>query len=153
VEGELVPVAGVEDGVGTEEEGDLLPIRKAVDFVKGTGIYCYAPAIGTAHGFYKAAPQIRYDRMETIVAETGTPMVLHGGSGLEDEVFRRLIALGAAKVNISTGLKKVMADAYAGYLRENPTEYNPLKLLGHVREKVSEMAQGYFRLFGSEGKI
>jgi ketose-bisphosphate aldolase len=152
VEGEVVAVAGVEDDVGSDTEGSLIPIEKAIEFIEGTGIYCYAPAIGTAHGFYKAAPEIRYGRMQKLVEATGTPMVLHGGSGLTDDVYRRLIALGAAKVNISTALKKSYADGFRVYLEDKPEEYNPLKLIGAVRDQVTRMAQGYFELFGSVGK-
>ena len=64
VEGEVVAVAGVEDGMGSDDEGGLPPIEKELEFIEDTGIYCYAPPIGTAHGFYKATPKIRYDRME-----------------------------------------------------------------------------------------
>jgi len=152
VEGELVTVGGVEDGVGSEEEGELLPIEKEIEFIRESGIYCYAPPIGTAHGFYKAAPTIRYERIEQLVAATQMPMVLHGGSGLSNEVFARLIALGAAKVNISTDLKKTYADGFRTYLEQKPTEYNPLKLIGAVRGDVMRMAQAYFKIFGSEGK-
>lgn len=153
VEGELVAVAGVEDDTGSDKEGDLLPIEKEIEFIRETGIYCYAPPIGTAHGFYKAAPTIRYGRIEELVAATQMPMVLHGGSGLSSEVFKRLISLGAAKVNISTDLKKTFADGFRTYLEEKPTEYNPLKLIGAVRTDVIKMAKGYFKIFGSEGKI
>ena len=152
VEGELVTVAGVEDGVGGEEEGHLLPIEKEIEFIRESGIYCYAPPIGTAHGFYKAAPIIRYERIQQLVEATQMPMVLHGGSGLTDEVFARLIALGAAKVNISTQLKKTYADGFRTYLESKPTEYNPLKLIGSVRNDVVAMAQSFFKIFGSEGK-
>lgn len=152
VEGELVAVGGVEDGVGSEKEGDLLPIEKEIEFIKESGIYCYAPPIGTAHGFYKAAPTIRYDRIKELVDATQMPMVLHGGSGLSDDVFTRLISLGAAKVNISTDLKKTFADGFRTYLEEKPSEYNPLKLIGAVRSDVTNMAKHYFKIFGSEGK-
>jgi fructose-bisphosphate aldolase class II len=81
VEGEVVAVAGVEDGMGSDDEGGLPPIEKELEFIEDTGIYCYAPPIGTAHGFYKATPTIRYDRMEYLVQKTNMPMVLHGGHG------------------------------------------------------------------------
>jgi len=152
VEGELVTVGGVEDDVGSDEEGELLPIEKEIEFIRESGIYCYAPPIGTAHGFYKATPTIRYERIQQLVDATQMPMVLHGGSGLSEEVFARLIARGAAKVNISTHLKKTYADGFRTYLEAKPTEYNPLKLIGSVRKDVVEMAQTFFRIFGSEGK-
>jgi len=152
VEGEVVAVAGVEDGMGSDSEGELLPIEKELAFIKDTGIYCYAPPIGTAHGFYKAAPTIRYDRMQELVDATGMPMVLHGGTGLTTEVYQRLIALGAAKVNISTALKKIYADGFRTYLEKHPTQYDPLKLIGSVQGDVTAMAQSLFKVFGSEGQ-
>jgi len=152
VEGEVVAVAGVEDGMGSDEEGGLPPIEKELEFISDTGIYCYAPPIGTAHGFYKAEPKIRYDRMEYLVQKTNMPMVLHGGTGLNDEVYGRLIALGAAKVNISTALKKTYADGFKNYLEKKPKEYDPLKLIGAVRTDVMALAQHYYKLFGSEGQ-
>lgn len=152
VEGEVVAVAGVEDGMGSDEEGGLPPIEKELEFIADTGIYCYAPPIGTAHGFYKAEPKIRYDRMEYLVKKTNMPMVLHGGTGLNDEVYGRLIALGAAKVNISTALKKTYADGFRNYLEKNPTQYDPLKLIAAVQNDVTALAQHYFKLFGSEGQ-
>jgi len=153
VEGEVVGVPGVEDGVGTEAGGELLPIEQEVDFIRETGIYCYAPPIGTAHGFYKAEPTIRYDRMDQLVKTTNLPMVLHGGTGLLDDVYGRLISLGAAKVNISTALKKTYADGFAKYLQQYPTQYDPLKLIGAVQNDVINKAQGLFRVFGSEGQV
>src|SRR5215510_13207026 len=152
VEGEVVAVMGVEDGVGSDSEGGLPPIEKELDFIKQTGIYCYAPPIGTAHGFYKAAPTIRYDRMQHLVESTKMPMVLHGGTGLTTEVYQRLISLGAAKVNISTALKKTYADGFRTYLEKQPTQYDPLKLIGAVQNDVTTMAQSFFKEFGSAGQ-
>lgn len=153
VEGELVAVAGVEDGVGNEHEGEPIDEAQQIAFVKESGIYCYAPAIGTAHGFYKRTPEIRYDALERLVAATGMPMVLHGGSGLADDVFRRLIALGTAKVNISTALKKTYNDGFRHYLDAHPQEYDPQKLIAAVHGDVMCMAQRYFTLFGSAGRV
>ena len=80
-------------------------------------------------------------------------MVLHGGSGLGDTVFRRLIALGAAKVNISTALKKTYNDGFRSYLDAHPSEYDPQKLIAAVHGEVMQMAQTYFTLFGSAGRV
>ncbi|MBI2842003.1 MAG: class II fructose-bisphosphate aldolase [Armatimonadetes bacterium] len=152
VEGELEAVRGVEDGIGSVNEGMIIPLDEAVSFIRETGIGSFAPAIGTAHGLYKGEPKINFDRVAEIVAREPVPIVLHGGTGLSDEVFRRLIVLGAVKVNISTQLKITFADALREYLNEHPTEYNPLKLLAAARERVKVMAIGFLRVFGSEGK-
>ena len=153
VEGEVVAVAGVEDGMGSDEEGGLPPIEKELEFIEDTGIYCYAPPIGTAHGFYKAEPKIRYDRMEYLVEKTNMPMVLHGGTGLNDEVYERLIALGAAKVNISTALKKNYADGFSNYLEKNPDAVRPAEIdRRRAERRHRRWRRHYFKLFGSEGQ-
>ena len=152
VEGELEAIKGVEDGVGSEAEGRIVPLDQAIDFLAQTGIDSFAPAIGTAHGVYNTTPRINLKRVEDIVAARPIPIVLHGGTGLSDETFRSLIARGAAKVNISTQLKIVYADAYAKYLAAHPAEYNPMKLLQAVRADVKGMVGTFLRTFGSAGQ-
>ena len=152
VEGELEAVRGVEDGIGCEDESELVPLEKCVEFLEQTQIDSFAPAIGTAHGLYKTAPKIDFDRVEAIVKAHATPIVLHGGTGLSNETFRRLIAAGCAKVNISTMLKIVYCDSYREYLDAKPQEHDPLKVMAHVHNKIVTMAKGFMEVFGSAGK-
>ncbi|NJM07366.1 class II fructose-bisphosphate aldolase [Candidatus Gracilibacteria bacterium] len=152
VEGELEPVKGVEDDHGSDEEGAIVTLEQAVQFMRLTGIDSFAPAIGTAHGVYTSAPTINYARVAEIVAAQPLPIVLHGGTGLSDTQFQQLIALGCAKVNISTALKITYADSYRTYLSAHPSEYNPLKLLDAVRADVVAMAKSYMQIFGSVGR-
>jgi ketose-bisphosphate aldolase len=152
VEGELEAVKGVEDGMGSEAGSDPVPLDKALAFVRTTKIDSFAPAIGTAHGVYKAEPKINYQRVADIVAAEPLPIVLHGGTGLKDEVFIKLISLGAVKVNISTNLKIVYTDGLRDYLNANPTQHDPAKLHDAVKVKVQAMGAHYMRLFGSAGK-
>jgi fructose-bisphosphate aldolase, class II len=152
VEGELEAVRGIEDEVGSESEGELVPVDKCVEFVEATGIDCFAPAIGTAHGLYKTEPTINFDRVAQIVSRVSTPIVLHGGTGLSESTFRRLIGSGCAKVNISTMLKITFADGFRTYLEAKPKEYDPLKLLKAVQANVVSMAKGFMETFGSAGK-
>ena len=116
------------------------------------GSTAFAPAIGTAHGLYKSAPKIDFERVRKIVEAHPTPIVLHGGTGLSDDVFKRLIAEGCAKVNISTMLKITYCDTYRDYLDAKPQEHDPLKVMGNVREKLVTMAKGFMETFGSVGK-
>lgn len=152
VEGELEAVHGVEDGVGSDQQGELVPLDKCVEFLEQTGIDAFAPAIGTAHGLYKSAPKIDFDRVRQIVKAHPTPIVLHGGTGLTDDVFQRLIAEGCAKVNISTMLKITYCDGYRNYLDAKPQEHDPLKVMVAVREQMVTMAKGFMVTFGSAGK-
>jgi ketose-bisphosphate aldolase len=152
VEGELEAVRGIEDEVGSDVEGELVPVEKCVEFIEATGIDCFAPAIGTAHGLYKTEPKINFERVEAIVAECPTPIVLHGGTGLSDETFKRLIAAGCAKVNISTMLKITFADSFRSYLEGKPKEYDPMKLQKAVHGDLVKMAKGFMETFGSAGR-
>lgn len=152
VEGELEAVKGVEDGVGGDLEGELIPIDKCIEFIEATGIDCFAPAIGTAHGMYSTEPVINFDRVKEITTRKSVPIVLHGGTGLSDDTFHRLIQNGCAKVNISTKLKMQFADGFRSYLEGKPKEYDPLKLLKSVHEGVKGMAAGFMNIFGSAGQ-
>jgi ketose-bisphosphate aldolase len=152
VEGELEAVRGVEDGIGSEEESELVSLEKCVEFLDQTSVDSFAPAIGTAHGLYKTAPKIDFDRVEAIVRARPTPIVLHGGTGLSNETFKRLIAVGCAKVNISTMLKIVYCDAYREYLDSKPQEHDPLKVIAHVHQSIVTMAREFMVTFGSAGK-
>jgi fructose-bisphosphate aldolase class II len=152
VEGELEAIKGVEDGIGNEYGGPVVALDRAIQFVRETGIDCFAPAIGTAHGLYKGEPKINFERVSEIVTAVPIPLVVHGGTGLSDMVFQQLIARGAVKINISTQLKITFADGFRNYLAERPTEYDPLKLLGSVKKNVQTMAAGFMHVFGSAGR-
>ena len=153
VEGELEAVKGVEDGIGGDIEGELVPTDKCVEFIEATGIDCFAPAIGTAHGMYTTEPVINFDRVKEITSRKSIPIVLHGGTGLSNDTFRRLIQNGCAKVNISTKLKMQFADGFRTYLAAKPKEYDPLKLLRAVYEDVKGMAREFRGVFGRVGRV
>ena len=101
VEGELGLVGGSEDGLS--DHGILCTNPdKAHEFCERTGIACLAVAIGNAHGDYPTAPVLAFDILEQINQKAGVSLVLHGGSGISDEDFRKAISLGIAKINIGT---------------------------------------------------
>jgi ketose-bisphosphate aldolase len=152
VEGEIESVLGVEDGVGSDEAGEVHPVEVSNTFIEATGVYSFAPAIGTAHGLYKAEPQLTPERVTEIVDVHPIPQVLHGGTGLTEAQFTDLIARGCAKVNISTALKIAFVDAHREYLDANPAKHDPPSLLKHVRTAVKEMAEQHIRMFGSAGR-
>lgn len=149
VEGEIEGVRGVEDGVGSDEQGEVYPLDEAVAFLDATGVDCFAPAIGTAHGVYTTTPVLDPQRVSDLVARKPIPMVLHGGTGLSDEAFADLIARGCAKVNISTAVKVTYLDATRAFLDANPGKYDPPSLFREQRAAVKEMAERHLRIFGS----
>jgi fructose-bisphosphate aldolase class II len=152
VEGEIESVHGVEDDIGSDELSEVHPVGVSAQFIEQTGIYSFAPAIGTAHGLYKSDPQLKPERVTEIVALQPIPMVLHGGTGLTEPQFKDLISRGCAKVNISTALKIAFVDAHREYLDANPGKHDPPSLLSHVREAVKQMAEHHIGMFGSAGR-
>ena len=152
VEGEIEGIRGVEDGIGSDEEGPIQTLETAVGFIERTGVDIFAPAIGNAHGMYKARPTLDHQRISELVEATGKPMALHGGTGLSGEQFSDLIARGCAKVNVSTALKIAYMEATRSYLTQNPQAADPPKLFAHVRETVMKMTREHIRMFGSEGR-
>jgi len=154
VEGEIEGIQGVEDGIGSDEASVQQSLEVAVDFIKRTGVDCFAPAIGNAHGQYTAAPILDHQRVSDLVEATDVPMALHGGTGLSVEQFQDLIARGCAKVNISTALKERYMQSSWEFLREaeEKGKWDPPSLFRHQRAAVMEMAQHHMRLFGSTGR-
>jgi fructose-bisphosphate aldolase class II len=154
VEGEIEGIKGVEDGVGSDEESTRQSLDVALTFIRETGVDCFAPAIGNAHGMYASAPTLDAQRVSDIVEAEPIPIALHGGSGMTDAQFADLIARGCAKVNISTALKRTYMQSNLAFLRETEAKdkWDPPSLFTHVRTDVLEMAKAHIRRFGSEGK-
>ncbi len=153
VEAELGAIVGVEDEIHVkEQDSHLADPAQALDFCTRVQPDCFAPAIGTAHGVYKGEPKLAYDILEKVARSTGVPIALHGGTGLSDEVFRRCIALGCAKVNISTQIKYAFIDGFVGYHNAHNTQYDPLKVLQAQFEEMKKGIAGNIKLFGSAGK-
>ena len=75
---------------------------QAVEFCRETGIDALAPSFGTAHGIYKAKPMLDLERVRIISEKTGLPLVMHGGSGISEEDYRRAIRAGIRKINYYT---------------------------------------------------
>lgn len=155
VEGEIEGIQGVEDDLGSAEVVERQSLDVAVDFIKRAGIDVFAPAIGNAHGQYKSAPAIDHQRVSDLVAATGLPMALHGGTGLSADQFRDLVARGCAKVNISTAIKEVYMRTSLKSLRsaEAADKWDPPTLFRDQRAAVLEVARSHMRMFGSSGRV
>lgn len=115
VEAELGAMGRREGGSG-EAQGDDTKCYTdpdlAVDFVKDTSITALACSFGTTHGLYLTKPQLDISVVESVREKTaGIPIVMHGGSGISDEDFRRVICAGVRKINYFTYMDKAGATA------------------------------------------
>ena len=101
VEAELGLVGGSEDG-STDEGIRCTNPEDAKVFCEKTGVDALAVAIGNAHGNYPVAPRLAFDVLKAIDEKTDVPLVLHGGTGITPEDFRKAVGLGIRKINIAT---------------------------------------------------
>ncbi|HAZ55444.1 MAG TPA: ketose-bisphosphate aldolase [Franconibacter helveticus] len=155
VEAELGAVGGDEGGAlyGEADEAKFTDPAIARDFVDRTGIDALAVAIGNAHGKYKGEPKLDFDRLSAIRQQTGLPLVLHGGSGISDDDFRKAISLGIHKINFYTG----MSQAALGAVEQRMTNRRPIydefaELLLGIKEAITDVVARQMRIFGSNGK-
>ncbi|MBQ5926723.1 MAG: class II fructose-bisphosphate aldolase [Clostridia bacterium] len=121
---------------GEAGSGETLTGMKAEDFYtqpdeakafcEETGVDALAIAFGTAHGFYTAQPKLDFDVVKNVAKATGLPLVMHGGSGVSEEGFRKSIANGIRKINYYsymskagyTAAKQVIESGKTGYLHD-----------------------------------
>jgi ketose-bisphosphate aldolase len=154
LEAEMGAIGGVEDDKFVAEDKALLAnFDECVAFCKEMPkLAVFAPAIGTAHGFYKGEPKIAYDLLKKITAMIEIPIALHGGTGLTQEQFDRCIAGGCAKVNISTMHKHCFIDGFVKLKQEKPKLEEPLPFIQSQFEAMKADVMDMVRAFKSAGK-
>ena len=105
---------GAREGGGEGDASIYTDPDTAVKFVAETGIDALACAFGTAHGFYKDAPKLDFDRLAKIYSMIDVPIVMHGGSGVSEADYRKVIKNGVRKINYYTYMAKAGAAAISG---------------------------------------
>lgn len=154
IEGEIGHVGGAEGAETAQQQADASKFyttpQEAKDFVDRTGVDALAIAVGTAHGAYKLPPKLDFDRIRTIARTVPTPLVLHGGSGLTDEDFRKAIEAGISKVNIFTDINIAAVESAMAHFTSMGKGI--IDLLPSVREAVKLSVMEKMQLFGSCGK-
>ena len=118
--------------------------------VQETQVDSLAAAVGTAHGVYRIAPKIDFQRIRDIAKAVNIPLVLHGGSGTPDEAMRAAVSCGITKVNVGTELKHAWSKAMRAGL--DAGELEPRILSARAREAVKEVARQKIRLLDAAGR-
>ncbi len=152
VEGELGYVPGVEGEDAERHPGEIAYTtpEEAVRFVRETGVDFLAVSIGTVHGRMKGEPKLDFERLEEINVRLGIPLVIHGGTGLSDEQFRKLIAGGVAKINYYTALSDAAAETIRANVAADGRGYTAL--VAGIRDAMKAECLRCIRLWGSEGR-
>ena len=150
VEAEIGHVGGEEDGVA--DELAYAKVEDAIRLAKETGIDSLAPALGSVHGIYKGEPKLDFQRMMEIKEKTNLPLVLHGGSGIPDELIKKSVTCGICKLNINTDLQIVWAKAVRSFLDGNQSVYDPRKVIKAGEQAIKDKIDEKIRLLESNGK-
>lgn len=151
--GELGYVAGVEgDESGCEAEEIIYTMPgEAKVFVERTGVDFLAVSIGTMQGRAKGRTKLDFTRLKQIHSAVDLPLVIHGGTGLTEEQFRRLASLGVAKINYYTALSDVAADAMRLQMK-NGYGHSFIDLKRGVKEAIGAEVERCLKLWASAGR-
>lgn len=155
LEAEVGSIGGEEDGVvGLGECAD----PKECKAIAGLGIDFLAAGIGNIHGQYPENwPGLRFDVLESVKSEVGDmPLVLHGGTGIPEDMIKKAISLGVAKINVNTECQLTFAAATREYIEAGKDQkgkgFDPRKLLAPGANAIKATVKEKMELFGSVGK-
>lgn len=151
VEAEIGHIGGTEDNVSADIA--YAKLDDCVKFVSQTHVDFLAPALGSVHGLYKGEPKIDLEKMKAIRDNVIIPLVLHGGSGLPDEIIKNSILSGVCKININTELQIVWSLDVRNLLNDNDKIYDPRKIIGAGEKALKKAAYEKILLFGSNNRI
>jgi len=150
VEAEIGQVGGSEDG--SENLSVLCTgVNEAKEFYENTGVDALAVAIGNAHGVYLENPKLNFDILDKINKSVDVPLVLHGGTGISDDDFRKCISLGIRKINIATA-------TFASVEENVRNLYNNCENVDYFKLHEKEIEGAYLnvkrhiQVFGSQNK-
>lgn len=146
----------VEAEIGNIKEMDnnisYANVEDCLSFTSSTLVNSLAPAVGNRHGFYKEEDKIDFELLGSISKEVKLPLVLHGGSNLDDNKIRTAIFCGIAKININTDLQYAWASAVRIYLNSNKGVYDPRIIIKSGEQAIKSLIHKDNELFGSKGK-
>ena len=155
IEAEVGSIGGEEDGVvGMGECADPDECKMIADL----GVTMLAAGIGNIHGVYPENwPGLSFETLDAIQAKTGDmPLVLHGGTGIPDDMIMKAISLGVSKINVNTECQLVFAAATRQYIEEGKDlkgkGFDPRKLLAPGTEAIKAKVKEKMEIFGSVGK-
>ena len=155
IEAEVGSIGGEEDGVvGMGECADPEECKMVADL----GVTMLAAGIGNIHGVYPENwAGLSFETLDAIQQKTGDmPLVLHGGTGIPDDMIAKAITLGVSKINVNTECQLVFAEATRQYIEAGKDKqgkgFDPRKLLAPGFEAIKAKVKEKMELFGSVGK-
>ena len=143
VEGEVGIIAGKEDEI-INEANKYPTFKQALRFVEETNVDFFAPAIGTAHGFYDSKPDIQWNLINDLI-QIKTNFVLHGVTGLSEKNLKIFIDLGYKKFNFATGVRSEFRNGVISKIDADGTATKPQVYLKEGKLKVYEFVKNVIK--------
>ena len=151
IEAEIGHIGGSEDNMSSEIA--YAKVDDALSLYNETKIDFLAPALGSVHGLYKGEPCLDFDKMKEISEKTNIPLVLHGGTGIDDEKLKKAIASGICKVNINTELQIAWTKAVRKFLSEDTKAYDPRTVIKSGEQSMKQAIEHKVNVLGSINRI
>lgn len=145
VEAELGAIGGVEDGVSGK--ANLVDVNEVRQFIDQVQVDALAIGIGNAHGIYRSTPNLAFDRLEQVAALGAPPLVLHGGSGIPDDMIRKAIHLGIRKINVATEVRLAFME---GFVEAWGSSHDVYKVLMGGHAAARKIIDQKIRLFNGQ---
>ncbi|MHA7141659.1 class II fructose-bisphosphate aldolase [Arthrobacter sp. Bz4] len=150
VEAELGKVGGKD---GAHAPGVRTDPGEAAAFVAATGVDALAVAVGSSHAMTQRSAELDLVLIAALNSVLDVPLVLHGSSGVSDDVIAAAIRAGMTKINVSTHLNSLSTRAVRLYLDHNPTIVDPRKYIGAGRAAIESETARLLTLFATAGPV
>ncbi len=150
VEAELGLIGGEEDGVANKLA--FTNLKDCQYFLERVDVDSLAPALGSVHGLYKGEPNLDYETMKEINDNIAVPLVLHGGSGLDNEKITKAIACGISKININTDLQIAWSNAVREFLDNDKQVYDPRKVIKSGEQAMKKVIEEKVNIFSNKNR-
>lgn len=150
VEAELGEIGGKD---GAHAPGVRTDPFEAVDFVLATGVGALAVAVGSSHAMTERSAALDLELVAELRGSLDVPLVLHGSSGVSDEMLVSAIRAGMTKINVSTHLNTFFTRAVRGALEENPSLVDSRKYVHAGRQALAPEAGRLLALFSLRGLL
>ncbi len=146
VECELGAISGVEDGI-SHQTANLVDLDEVRRFIEVVDCDALAVGIGNAHGIYKGTPNLDFQRLEACRKLGAPPLVLHGGSGIPEDMIKKAISLGIRKINVATEVRLAFMEG----LEEALATRDIYKMYRSAKTATRELARTKIRMFQNKG--
>lgn len=152
VEGEIGRIRGKDDEGTYLGDDFLVQTADAAELARQSGVDTLAIGIGTQHGFYKGEPHINMERLSEVNEAISNPLVLHGGTGIGEDIIREAISRGINRINVGTVIRYTYMKTLAETIGEQGPAIPPGKLVQPALREIQTVVRTWIRACGANNR-